>query len=611
MHKLPLRPLRLKRISAPLQPQIVPTGNYRDDNYGSIHECEELAGSMKYDSHVLLETTGTLPMDSSDSEQTRQDVAAQHSLKRTPNNYLFGQAYGLWLFFSLFLVSWIVTRATSPTEYGIYAIIQTAINTIIYIVSLGIEDAAVTFLPRVSLERGQAAGAYLIRRLLILRAIVLLLTASVVIFALPALAHLINLMPIPGSHAISLSLQMLASQTYALPITLFVLGSGITNLLQSVCAAQMRMLRVLIVGGGTQLGLVIFGFVVWRLGWGVNGILWMQGVIAILGALIFLFWLSPSFLGHKEEWRQPLRPVLQVGISAWLTNLVSGALFKQVSLILLAFYAVSEANIGYFSLAFQLADAANILMVAGFAGGASALAASFVGKNYDRLGHSWQILIKVETLLAAPGLVFCLFNSQAVTIALYGSQYADVGPLLAIFLAFNLLFRIIGSTIHQSSLYVVGKPYVVVISQWISLLLIIALGVILVPRFGAAGALIADGAAKVFTGVCMLAILVRKFSRHYSLGILNFTLRILLILTIAAFLNVAIQSLLTPAITAIPMFSLSPLANHIKLGISAVTFVLLCLGTMFIIKPLNSNDLRMIVTMRPALARYVRWFVKE
>jgi O-antigen/teichoic acid export membrane protein len=637
MHKSPLRPLRLKRVDAPLHTRSLSARKCRGDNKGSIHEFEELAGCMKYDTHVLLERNRTLPMDNSNSKQTRQDITTQHSLERTPHNYLFSQAYGFWLYLTLFLVTWIVTRATSPTEYGTYVTLQTAINTIIYVVTLGLEDAAVTFLPRISLERGQAAGAYLIKQLLILRALILLLTASAVVFALPTLAYLINLLPIPGFHAVSLSLQTSTFQTYALPIALYILGSGITNLLQSVCAAQMRMLHVLIVGGGIQLGLVISSFVVWNLNWGLNAIIWMQGVIAALGAIIFLLWLSPSFLGHKAEWRQPFRPVLQVGASAWLTNLVSGALLKQVSLSLLMFYAISEATIGYFNLSFQLADAANILLVSGFAGvGASALATSFVGKNYDRLGHSWHILIKVETLIATPGLIFCLFNSQAVAIALYGTQFAAVGPLLAIFLAFNLFFRVIGSTIHQSSLYVIGKPYVVVISQWVSLLLIIALGVILIPQFGAAGALIADGTAKIFTGACMLAILVRKFPRNYSLGLLNFTLRLLLTLTIAVVLNAVLQSLLilvgifhtieplqrvvlnavlqslpTPAMATIPMFHLSPLTIRIELGISAIAFLLLCLGTMLIIKPFNSDDLRLIATMRPALARYARWFVKE
>ena len=245
----------------------------------------------------------------------------------------------------------------------------------------------------------------------------------------------------------------------------------------------------------------------------------MQAIVTLLGAGAFLLWLSPLLVPHQADDKQPLKPVLHVGFSAWLTNLAAGALFKQVSIALLTIYAISLADIGYFNLSFQLADAANVLLVSGFAGvGASALAASFVGHNYERLGRSWQSLIKVETLLAAPGLVFCLFNAQNIAIALYGSKFAAVGPLLAIFLAFNLLYRIIGTPIHQCSLYVIGKPQTVVISQWFGLLLIIVMGIMLVPRFGPAGALMADGIAKALTGIFMLGFLLWKISTQTSIG---------------------------------------------------------------------------------------------
>src|SRR5262249_16954784 len=282
--------------------------------------------------------------------------------------------------------------------------------------------------------------------------------------------------PIQGAANVSTSLRDPVLLGHTRPIAFYVLGTGLTNLLQSVCAAQMRMIRVLIVGGLVQCGLVIFSFVVLYFGWGIDAVLWVQAIVTLVGAGVFLIWLSPLFLVRTTGERQPLAAVIHVSLSAWLTNLASGALFKQVSITLLTIYAVSLAEIGYFNLSFQLADGANMLLVSGFAGvGASALATSFVGKNYERLGHSWQTLIKVETFLAVPGLMLGLFNAQNLAIALYGTKFAAVGPLLAIFMGFNIFFRIIGTTIHQASLYVIGKPYAVVISQLLGLLFLIGI----------------------------------------------------------------------------------------------------------------------------------------
>jgi O-antigen/teichoic acid export membrane protein len=281
-------------------------------------------------------------------------------------------------------------------------------------------------------------------------------------------------------------------------------------------------------------------------------------------------------------------------MSAWQTNLVSGALLKQVSLILLTIFAISLTSIGYFNLSFQLADAANTLLVAGFTGvGGSALAAAFIGNNYERLARSWQSLIKVETLLAAPGLVFCLFNASNIAHAIYGSQYDSVGPLLAIFVFFNILTRVIGTTIHQYSLYVIGKSKLVALSQWISLLLVIGVGCVTIPLLGPAGALIADGVARTVAGVLLLTFLLNKLPRQYLRGLLGFTWRLLL----------------APVLAASPSIFWHP-SDRIPLGVAVVVFVFLCLGLLLVIKPLTAMDIEMVEVIKPRIAHYLRWFAR-
>lgn len=618
MQKSSLRPLRRIRLKKYV---LEDTDSAEKGRHNEINGYTgNLADPMKYHANTPIETIETRKMPITMPpffSKTQRDSEAQRLLRRTPSNYLFSQAYGMWLFVSLFLLTLILTHHISTTAYGIYAATQTVINTIIYIVILGFEDALVTFIPRISVERGKAAAAYLIRQLLLLRIVVLVGCAIIILFFLPELLGLMSLIgtgitnwittPLLTwlAHWFPITTQSTASSStnfqnavlleHTQPIALYVLGAGIANLLQSVCAAQMRMIRVLLVGGLTQLGLVIFGFVALYLGWGVDGVLWMQAIVTLIGASALLIWLSPLLLSRKKDNTQPLRPVINVALSAWLTNLASGALFKQVSIALLAIYAISLSEIGYFNLSFQLADAANMLLVSGFAGvGASALAASFVGKNYERLGLSWQSLIKVETLLAAPLIVFCFFNAQNIATTLYGSKFAPVGSLLAIFLIFNMFYRVIGTTIHQSSLYVVGKPHAVVISQWLGLLLIVVIGIILVPRFGPAGALIADGTAKALTGIFMLAFLLRKFPRKYPLGLLGFTLRFLLALTIAA----------------LPGLFWHP-SGLLQLALSGIVFVALCIGILLVIRPLSSEDLAMITATKPGLARYIRHFTQK
>jgi O-antigen/teichoic acid export membrane protein len=582
MQRSTLRPLRLVSAKAHKFDNEV----MEEDN-GSVEEnknMKSLRPPFAAEASQLLAESPPIVLPGGEEE-------ARLLLKRTPGSYLLNQTYGLWVFASLFLLTIIVTRKLSVLEYGVYAIAMAAFNTIAYIVALGLEDATTTFVPRLFAEHGRASAASLIRRLLLLRMGMLVVSVGIMLLAMPLLATAIAAIPIQGSAAVAAGLRDPVLLKHITPIAIYVLGNGVSSLITAVCASLMRMRFVFVVGSTTQLLLLVFSYFVLQLGFGTDGILWLFAFISLVNALAFAFWLLPLLFARGATYIQPLKPVVHLGISAWLTNLVSGALLKQVSIILLGYFAVSIIQIGYFNLSFQLAHAASLLLVSGFGGvGGAALAAAFVGRNYERLARSWQALIKIETLLAAPILVFCLFNAQNVAHALYGSNYDAVGPLFAIFLFFNILVRVLGTTDHQYALYVMGKPQLVVLCQWFGLVLVIILGIVFIPRWGPAGALVADGLSQVLTGTMMLAFLWRALPRKYPLG---FTARLLLGLVLAA----------------IPGILWHP-TNRYLLGVSGLIFFIICIGLFVLIKPLNSEDLTMVGGLNKKVASYLQWFAR-
>ncbi len=530
------------------------------------------------------------------TEETAEgERTAQRLLRSAPRNYLLNQVYGLWFFVSTFLLTLIITRKVSTDQYGVYAVALTAFNTIQYIVALGLEDATTTFVPRVLAEHGQASAALLVRRLLGIRTAILAVSMVVVLYALPVLAYLVLLTHINGAASLAAGLRNPELLGHVAPIAVYVLGSSVANLLTALCAALMRMHLVFFISGAVQLLILLAGFVLLQLGFGIDSILWMLAITSLLSAVVFTLLLSPYIFARGAGYKQPLKPVLQLGISAWLTNLASGALFKQISIILLSIFAASLTNIAYFNLSFQLADAANMLLVAGLAGvGGSALAAAFVGRNRQRLARTWQALIKMETLLAATGLAFCLFNAPALTHALYGSKYDAMSSLFMIFLFFNILTRVLGATIHPSTLYVLGRPQLVVLSQWLGFLLVILLGVALIPPLGAAGALIADGVARVVAGALMLIFILKDIPRKYPLSLLGFTLRFLCVLVLAGL----------PALFWHP-------ASRGWLFVSGCLFVGLCVILLRVVRPLNEEDVALLAIYSPRSTRYLRWFMRK
>lgn len=532
------------------------------------------------------------------------EEGAHHLLKRTPSNYLINQVYGLWVYGSLFLLTILLTHVVSVNDYAIYGDAAAAFNTIAYIVAFGLEDATTTFVPRLISEHGQAAAASLVRRLLFIRLLILALTLGLLLFSLPALAWLFAAIPTSLTTSIAVGLRDPNLQTHIAPIAFWVLGNGLFSLLNAVYAAIMRMKVVFIVGGLGQLALLGVGFLTLRLGWGIVSILWLQGFVACAGALVFALWLSPLLFARGATYKQPLGPVFRLGFSAWFTNLVSGALLKQIALLLLIAYATQAAQ-AYFNASFQLTDGANLLLVSGFGGvGVAALAAAFVGENYGRLSRIWQTLIKVETLLSAPGMIFCLFNAQIIIEAIYGPKYAPAGSLFAIFLGLNLLVRVLGMTVHQSTLYVLGKARFVVIAQWIGLFVVLGLGFWLVPLWGAAGALVADGLSRLATYGLMLIFLWRYLPEKYPFG---YTLRVALATILAAL----ILRLATVGLGTIFPALAQHLASKPMLVIYGLLFIGLSALLLTLIRPLSQRDLDMIEEVRPGVTRYLKWFARR
>lgn len=579
-----LRPIRLQRFDP--KPE-----------YDVTTQRENTASSVE-PGHAQVLFSGVLNASASTSEHTPKSVTgplgeegAHHLLKRTPNSYLLNQAYSLWVYVSLFLLTVLLTHKLSRNDYGVYAVAATAFNTIAYIVAFGLEDATTTFVPRLLAEHGQATAAALIRRLLAIRVVTLSLCFGLLLFSLPALAALFASIPTPFTANMAAGLRSPDVQMHIAPIAFWVLASGLFSLLNAVYAAVMRMKVVFVVGGLSQIFLLALGFITLQLGWGIDGILWLQGLVTFGGTLLFALWQAPLLFSRGASYHQPMAPVFRLGISAWFTNLVSGALLKQISVILLLYFGTTLAQQADFNTSFQLTDGANLLLVSGFGGvGVSALAAAFIGKNFYRLSRVWQTLIKIETLLSVPGLVFCLFNAQNIMVALYGPQYASAGELFAIFLSLNLVVRMLGMTIHQSTLFVMSRSRFVVLAQWAGLIAVIALGLLLTPSWGPAGALVADGVARLVTCGLMLAFLWKDLPLKYPLV---FSLRLLVAVMLAA----------------LPMLLFHP-STKFMLVLFALVFIILSVGILMLIRPLSQEDVKMVQEVKPGVVPYLKWFAR-
>src|SRR5258708_2339566 len=207
----------------------------------------------------------------------------------------------------------------------------------------------------------------------------------------------------------------------------------------------------------------------WPVGWlrwGGDGVMGALGIVTWLAPIVYLVLLLPLLRASatgaapaSSAERVRFAPVLRLGGTAWLTNLISGALLKQTAVSLLQYFLIGVGTIGYFHLAFQLSHAAAFLLIAGLGGvGMAAMSAAFVAARHDGLTLAWRSVSKAQILLAVPVLAFFFVNANTIAVLLYTPANAAVGPLTPIFLVFNIAQRLPGGGSHPPAAYLLRRP---------------------------------------------------------------------------------------------------------------------------------------------------------
>jgi O-antigen/teichoic acid export membrane protein len=526
--------------------------------------------------------------------------------------YLWNQLGAFWLFAAAFLLALVEARTLGEVRYGVLTVALTAYNTATYAAAFGLEDAATVFVPRTLTKIGRAATSTLIRRLLIARVICLLIICVAFYWGIPALSQLLTTQGLPGARFLSGQLATLEFDSLALPLVVYVAGAGIWSMLASIFTAVLRTRLTLAVNGVAQVVSVAGVLLASRLGYGVVGVLWALAIVAWLATAVYLLRLLPLLRHWDQEARSTAAfgPVLRMGGAAWLTNLISGALLKQVAVSLLLYFAVSAAAIGFFNLAFQSSHAAAFLLIAGLGGvSMAAMSVAYAGADVVGLGAAWRTVSKLQILLAVPVLAFCLGQANTLVVLLYGSSFAVVGPLMGLFLLFNIAQRLAGGGAHQAALYVLGRQGLALATQWAGLVMTLALGVVLIPRGGVlggpAGALIAVGTGQLGAELIQLALVWRFLQRTYPM---RFGLRICLALTPAVLLSMfwppawLLHQRLSLGIVSLP-------ASLINVTISGLVFTLLLLLGLLVAKPVEREDMQLLERLNPRLRPLLAPFV--
>ena len=175
---------------------------------------------------------------------------------------------------------------------------------------------------------------------------------------------------------------------------------------------------------------------------------------------------------------------------------------------------------------------------------------------------------------------------------LFGVNYEQSGPLLAIFLALNGLNQLLGGSTHEWALYVLGRQQWVVISRWATLGILAISGALLVPQFAALGALLAVGLGRLVAQVFLL-VLARVWVKRAYPWLFNVKLLLALIPPVAVTIFAQPVGLVTSLVSSLPLI---PADYRYIVGVGALLvvnlliFTLIALVCLRIIRPLDVED---------------------
>ncbi|MCP4229341.1 MAG: oligosaccharide flippase family protein, partial [bacterium] len=319
-------------------------------------------------------------------------------------------------------------------------------------------------------------------------------------------------------------------------------------------------------------------------------------LLAIINIALITIYLA---FGYRylsiESFKEPewglLKSSVLFGLTVWLINLANFGLGKQSDIVLMGVFNRPNSDIGFYQTAFGFCNTLNTLALGGFFGlSLTSLAAAF-SKGKHVLGKAWVILIKVGSVIVSPGLLFTIIFAKPIIIGLFGEEYESAVALYQVFASIMLAARYLGGKSHLVALYAAGREKIGFVTRLVIGSVNIGLNVILIPRWGALGALIGTGVSEVLMSFAEMIAVSRITKTRFPIKFQSVLLFSSLLASLPLFF-INIESLLLTAILGILYY--------------LVTVLLL-----WLFKPLEEDDVDLISSINPFLGRAAGLFVKK
>ncbi len=180
---------------------------------------------------------------------------------------------------------------------------------------------------------------------------------------------------------------------------------------------------------------------------------------------------------------------------------------------------------------------------------------------------------------------FFLFFSKQIITLLYANQYAPSVGLLQLYVVFNVLMFAMGHGLGTALLQTVGRESLALRIRLLAGGLNVLLNILLIPRWGAAGALVGTCLSGSLMWLVETIIIVRQYDLKYPV--------------------VFLAKLLTAALVAGGSARLLPSGGWVELAAGGTVYGLIFLGLFYLLKPLDKQDKAALSSIDSRIGRFV------
>ncbi len=470
-----------------------------------------------------------------------------------------------------FLTSVLITRQLGPKNYGLWAVSFSLGATLLLIFSFGLERTISVYLPRLNLLPGRAAA--LVKAALTLRIATVVLIALLAWFFSREPTRLLDLLP---NKRIFLFLGSLA-----------VLLGGVTALWKQIFNAQIKTRLTTMMDVGAKLAFLLGVVLIIGLHQGLTA-LYVCALVVPLFTIVVYFRLGRSWF-RQPSMGLAWRPLISFSFFSWLILFANYFLGKNLDVLMITRMVGDLRQTGYYNLSFTLISTLGLALGAGFIDIAIPMLSEIKSKQgVGGLAQAWVINLKAIVLLCFTGIFFLAFNTGLIIRVVYSAKYEGAINPATVYAGFFCIIYLLGGGLPTSMLYVINLQKKILQLRLVMGAANILLNLLLIPYYGAMGAVVATGISSVGITLWEIVLIRGRLKITYPWG--------------------AIGKVVASSLVAIGCSALISPHGAVQLLLRGLIYLVIFTAISYFLKPLDRQDEKLLQRAHPWLGWLGRKF---